>query len=193
MMMSSGLFSFSDSQVSGLLQVSRSGQKKVGVGLMPVSRNSVHCWVCQAAAAAEEEKEAEATTVRSSLFCKGSWKEKKFNVESSLQIELSFEGSHVAFWPCCAKSSSAAATNESAAVPRAPFYSSTSEAALYFLRTTFSSSLYFSASLKSFVVVSATKKTKTRLRAISKQILRNYLTGGWDNVGKIRNSCQFGN
>ena len=114
--------------------------------------------MCQAAAAAEEEKEAEATTVRSSLFCKGSWKEKKFNVESSLQIELSFEGSHVAFWPCCAKSSSAAATNESAAVPRAPFYSSTSEAALYFLRTTFNTSLYFSASLKSFVVVSATEK-----------------------------------
>ena len=118
--------------------------------------------MCQAAAAAEEEKEAEATTVRSSLFCKGSWKEKKFNVESSLQIELSFEGSHVAFWPCCAKSSSAAATNESAAVPRAPFYSSTSEAALYFLRTTFSTSLYFSESLKSFVVVSATKKTRLR-------------------------------
>ena len=38
MMMSSGLFSFSDSQVSGLLQVSRLGgsAKKVGVGLMPV-------------------------------------------------------------------------------------------------------------------------------------------------------------
>ena len=134
--------------------------------------------MCQAAAAAEEEKEAEATTVRSSLFCKGSWKEKKFNVESSLQIELSFEGSHVAFWPCCAKSSSAAATNESAAVPRAPFYSSTSEAAsdCTFLRTTFHTSLYFSESLKSFVVVSAT--LKTRLRETSKQILRNYLTGG---------------
>ena len=43
MMMSSGLFSFSDSQVSGLLQVSWSGQKKVGVGLMPVSRNIVEC------------------------------------------------------------------------------------------------------------------------------------------------------